>query len=79
MAMECTARLLTTLILHLRGYDLRRTLFPRRVLCRNLGDYYEAISVGESHNYYIGRAEADITKWVEYFVEGMGIAFDSVH
>src|SRR3990167_4322552 len=45
---------------------------------RNLNAYYEAISIGESHNYYMGRAEADITKWVEYFIEGMTISFENV-
>ena len=27
----------------------------------------------------MGRAEADITKWVEYFIEGMAAAFKSVY
>lgn len=53
-----TARLLTTLILH-------------------LGAYYEAISIGH-HNYYMGRAEADITKWIEYFMGGMATSFEKV-
>jgi predicted HTH transcriptional regulator len=45
---------------------------------RNLSAYYEAISIGESHNYYMGRAVSDITKWVEYFIEGMAISFENV-
>ncbi len=73
-----TARLLTTLILHLGGYDLKGLYSLEEYYARNLGAYYEAISVGESHNYYVGRAEADITKWVEYFVEGMALSFESV-
>lgn len=73
-----TARLLTTLILHLGGYDLKGLYSLEEYYARNLGAYYEAISIGESHNYYMGRAEADITKWVEYFVEGMAIAFENV-
>jgi Fic family protein len=44
----------------------------------NLGAYYEAISIGGSHNYYMGRAEADITKWVEYFIEGIAVSFENV-
>ena len=43
-----------------------------------IGAYYEAISIGESHNYYIVRAEADITKWVDYFIEGMAVSFENV-
>lgn len=73
-----TARLLTTLILHLGGYDLKGLYSLEEYYARNLGAYYEAISVGESHNYYLGRAEADITNWVEYFVEGMMISFENV-
>jgi Fic family protein len=65
-----TARLLTTCILHNGGYDLKGLYSLEEYYARNLGAYYEAISVGKSHNYYMGRAEADITKWVEYFVEG---------
>ena len=73
-----TARLLTTLILHLGGYDLKGLYSLEEYYARNLGAYYEAISIGESHNYYKGRAEADITKWVEYFVEGMSASFENV-
>lgn len=73
-----TARLLTTLILHLGGYDLKGLYSLEEYYARNLGAYYEAISIGESHNYYMGRAEADITKWLEYFVEGMAISFENV-
>ncbi len=73
-----TARLLTTLILHLGGYDLKGLYSLEEYYARNLGAYYEAISIGEFHNYYMGRAEADITKWVEYFVEGMMVSFENV-
>lgn len=73
-----TARLLTTLILHLGGYDLKGLYSLEEYYARNLGGYYEAISVGESHNYYMGRAESDITKWVEYFIEGMAVSFENV-
>ncbi len=73
-----TARLLTTLVLHLGGYDLKGLYSLEEYYARNLTAYYEAISVGPSHNYYEGRAEADITQWVEYFVAGMASAFESV-
>ncbi|NEV49123.1 Fic family protein [Wolbachia pipientis] len=73
-----TARLLTTLILHLGGYDLKGLYSLEEYYAKNLGAYYEAISVGPSHNYYMGKAEADITKWVEYFVEGMANSLENV-
>ena len=73
-----TARLLTTFILHLGGYDLKGLYSLEEYYARNLGAYYDAISIGDSHNYYLGRAESDITKWVEYFVEGMAVSFENV-
>jgi Fic family protein len=73
-----TARLLTTLILHLGGYDLKGLYSLEEYYARSLDAYYQAISIGPSHNYYMGRAEADITPWIEYFVEGMAIAFENV-
>ena len=45
---------------------------------RHLDAYYSAMSIGLSHNYYEGRALADITPWVEYFIKGMAVAFENV-
>lgn len=73
-----TARLLTTLILHLGGYDLKGIYSLEEYYARNLGAYYEALTIGTSHNYYMGRAEADISKWVEYFCAGMADSFENV-
>ena len=72
-----TARLLTTLILHLNGYDMKGIYSLEEYYAKDLGSYYEALTVGE-HNYYTNRATEDITKWVEYFCKGMMRAFDSV-
>jgi Fic family protein len=73
-----TARLLTTLILHLGGYDLKGLYSLEEYYARSLDAYYQAISIGPSHNYYRGRAESDITPWIEYFVGGLAIAFENV-
>lgn len=73
-----TSRLLTTLILHLGGYDLKGLYSLEEYYAKNLLGYYRAISVGPSHNYYFGRAESDITNWVEYFTEGMAFSFEKV-
>ena len=73
-----TARLLTTLILHLRGYGLRGLYALEEYYARGLQDYYEALTIGPSHNYYMGRVEADITKWVAYFIGGMAVSFQKV-
>ena len=72
------ARLLTNLILHLGGYGLRGIYSLEEYYARNLNAYYEAITIGPSHNYYMGRAESDITQWVEYFITGMADAFEKV-
>jgi Fic family protein len=74
-----TARLLTTLILHLGGYDLKGLYALEEYYARNLKAYYEALTIGTSHNYYMGRAEADITKWISYFIEGTATSFEKVH
>ncbi|NGX31462.1 MAG: hypothetical protein K940chlam8_00832 [Chlamydiae bacterium] len=72
------ARLVTTLILHLGGYDLKGLYSLEEYYARNLQAYYDAISVGPSHNYYLGRQEADITHWIEYMIKGMAVAFENV-
>lgn len=71
-----TARLLTTLILHWGGYGLKGLYALEEYYARDLAAYYKALTVGPSHNYYMGRAEADITGWVAYFIEGMATSFE---
>lgn len=73
-----TARLLTTLLLHRAGYGLKGIYSLEEYYARNLGRYYRALTVGSSHNYYEGRAEADVTGFVEYFCRGMADAFLAV-
>lgn len=73
-----TARLMTTMILHLGGYGLKGIYSLEEYYAQNLQAYYDAIAVGPSHNYYMGRAEADLTGWIEYFVTGMIEAFTKV-
>ncbi|MBI3508570.1 MAG: Fic family protein [Chlamydiia bacterium] len=73
-----TARLLTTLLLHLEGYDLKGIYSLEEYYAQQLQEYYRSLSVGPSHNYYLGRAEADITIWIEYFLAGMARSFEKV-
>jgi cell filamentation protein, protein adenylyltransferase len=73
-----TARLLTTLVLHRSGFGLKGIYSLEEHYARDLGAYYEALAVGKSHNYYMGRAEADVTGFLEYFCRGMAMAFQSV-
>ncbi len=73
-----TARLLSTFLLHKMGYDLKGIYSLEEYYAKNLQGYYGALSIGKSHNYYGGRAEADITPFLDYFLEGMAISFRSV-
>ncbi|MCF6318264.1 MAG: Fic family protein [Proteobacteria bacterium] len=73
-----TARLLTNLVLHKSGYGLKGIYSLEEYYARNLQAYYQALSVGESHNYYFGRVESDITGWVAYFCGGMADSFATI-
>lgn len=73
-----TARLLTSLVLHQSGYGLKGIYSLEEYYATNLQAYYNALMVGDSHNYYFGREQADITAWIMYFCEGMADAFSNV-
>jgi Fic family protein len=73
-----TARLLATVILHRGGYDLKGLYSLEEYYAKNLQAYYNAISVGPSHNYYFGREHADISFWLDYFCRGMIDSFEKI-
>lgn len=73
-----TARILTTLILHLHGYDLKGIYNPEKYYVKHLRDYYAATDIGKSHNYYLGSADADIISRIEYFITGMLESFSKI-
>jgi Fic family protein len=70
-----TARLLTNLILHRGGYGLQGIYSLEEYYAKHLQGYYDALQVGESHNYYEGRAHADMTPFLAYFTCGMANSF----
>jgi Fic family protein len=72
-----TARLLATLILRRTGFGLQGIYSLDEHYAKDLGAYYAALTVG-SHNYYMGRAEADLTPFLTYFCEGMAEAFSAI-
>ncbi|MBT4855958.1 Fic family protein [bacterium] len=72
-----TARLITTFLLHRYGYDLKGIYSLDAYYADNLTDYYGSLSVG-SHNYYMGRADEDITPWISYFCIGVEKSFEHV-
>lgn len=66
-----TARVLATLILYLRGFD------AKQFFC--LDDYYDS----DRPSYYralqsVNQNTLDITKWLEYFVEGVKVSIAAV-
>lgn len=73
------ARLLATLILHKYGYDLKEIYCLEEYYAKNLAEYYQALTVGKDEDYYeVERATANITKFLEYFMQGMAESFDKV-
>ncbi|MBN1944000.1 MAG: Fic family protein, partial [Phycisphaerae bacterium] len=72
------ARLLTNTVLHQHGYGLRGVYNLEEYYAQNLREYYAALDVGQGHNYYMGRAESDISGWIEYFTAGMTASFEAV-
>ena len=66
-----TARVLAGLILYLRGFD------TKQFFC--LDDYYDS----DRQSYYkalrsVNRKNLDITKWLEYFIEGVYVSINAV-
>jgi Fic family protein len=73
-----TARALATWILYRGGYDLGRFYALEEFYAQDLQGYYDALVTHPNQNYYFGRAEADITPWLVYFLKGMAAVFESV-
>ncbi len=69
------SRLLATMILYRCGYGLKGIYSLEEYYGRNLSEYYDALTVGPSHNYRLGRTESDVTGFVQYFCVGMAEAF----
>ncbi len=62
-----TARLLATFILHRGGYGLNGFFSLEEHHAKDLQGYYQALMVHPHHNYYMGRADADLSGWLVYF------------
>lgn len=71
-----TARLLSTFILQRDGYGLNGFFSMEEHHARDLAKYYDSLSVHDHHNYYEGRADADLTSWVAYFVQLLARVFN---
>ncbi|NQY00468.1 MAG: Fic family protein [Flavobacteriaceae bacterium] len=73
-----TARLLTNYILHHGGYGLKGIYSLEEYYAKNIHGYYNALAVEDIPNYYMGREQADLTDFLEYFTKGMAIAFTNI-
>jgi len=73
-----TARLLATFLLHRGGYGMHGFFSLEEHHARDLTGYYNALAVHPHHNYYEGRANADLTPWVEYFLATLSETFEAV-
>jgi Fic family protein len=66
-----TARMIATYILRRGNFGLKGLFVLENFYDRNLSDYYKALQMGLAHNYYFGRHDADLTVWLEYFLNGL--------
>jgi len=73
-----TARLLSTFLLHHGGYGMHGFFSLEEHHARDLAGYYHALVVHTHHNYYEGRADADLTPWVVYFLATLSETFEAV-
>ena len=73
-----TARLLATFILQRGGYGLQGFFSLEEFHARDLTAYYRALATHPHHNYYEGRANADLSSWMNYFLSTLAGAFGEV-
>ncbi len=73
-----TARALATLILYKHGYGLGRFYSLEEIYVADLPAYYAALQTHPHHNYYEGRADANLTGWLTYFLDTMAAVFRRV-
>jgi Fic family protein len=70
-----TGRLLATFLLHRGGYGLHGFFSLEEHHARDLAAYYNSLAAHPHHNYYEGRSEADLTPWLEYFLQTLASVF----
>jgi Fic family protein len=70
-----TGRLLATFLLHRGGYGLHGFFSLEEHHARDLAAYYNSLATHPHHNYYEGRETADLTPWLEYFLQTLAAVF----
>ena len=65
------ARALSTLILFIKGYDIRKFFSLEEYFDKNASDYYEALQSVE-------KEKGNLTFWLEYFTQGLAIELSKI-
>lgn len=65
------ARALSTLILFLEGYDIRKFFSLEEYFDKNAAEYYSALQSVAKNN-------GDLTQWLEYFTQGLAIELSKI-
>ncbi len=65
------ARALSTLILFIKGYDIRKFFSLEEYFDRNASNYYSALQS-------VAKSNGNLTKWLEYFTEGLAIELSKI-
>jgi len=65
------ARALSTLILFIKGYDIRKFFSLEEYFDRNASNYYSALQS-------VAKNSGDLTKWLEYFTQGLAIELSKI-
>lgn len=73
-----TGRLLATAVLWRSGYRMRGFFSFEEFFDADRAKYYRSLQMGLPMDFYEGRHSADLTEWVEYFVETMAKAADEL-
>lgn len=73
-----TARLLATAELWRSGYRMRGFFSFEEFFEADRAKYYSSLQMGLPMDFYDGRCDADLTQWIEYFVETMARAADEL-
>jgi Fic family protein len=70
-----TARLLTNFVMNHAGYGLKGLYSLEESHTRSTNTYRQFLHAGMPQNYYEGRAETDISNWIEFFCLEVAHAF----
>lgn len=65
------ARAFATLILYLKGYDIRKFFSLEEYFDKDASEYYDALQS-------VDKSDGDLTKWLEYFTFGLSVELSKI-